>query len=340
MEQEKHSWGERQPVTLQDVAKSVGVSTSAASVVLNGTRSGTRVSPEKRRAVLEAAERLGYRANALARSLTTGRTHRIGVYSGNARLDSRNSFFMELLGGIFVAASEFRQNTMIHSSGWDLDGLLDLVSNRALDALVVHASEGDPIIPLLGELCVPAVAVADRVRSLPSVVVDDAAGGELQAYHLASMGHRHILAKQNPHTVSSAVNRMNSLFDTAEKLGLRVTQRFETFDENSGLSPIDIETLTLGTDRATAIVGWSDHVCQRICDRLDDLGISVPKEVAVMGFDGTEHACTPRHQLTTIRAPWARVGGTAISLLNKLIEGESVPMLTTLPVEFVLGETT
>ena len=289
---------------------------------------------------MEAAERLGYRPNALARSLTTGRTHRVGVYSGKARLDSRNSFFMELLGGILETAGEYRQNTTVHSSGMDLAGLLDLVSNRALDALVVHASEDDPIIPLLGELCVPAVAVADRVDSLPSVVVDDAAGGELQAYHLHSLGHHHVLTKENPHPVGSAIIRMASFVATSEKLGLHVTRRMETTDENFGLDPSDIEALTLGPNRATAVVGWSDHVSQRICDRLDSLGFSVPKDVAVVGFDGTYHACTPRHVLTTIRAPWAHVGSTAVALLNKLIEGESVPALTTLPVEFVLGATT
>jgi DNA-binding LacI/PurR family transcriptional regulator len=229
---------------------------------------------------------------------------------------------------------------MIHSYGWDLDGLLDLVSNRALDALVVYAGDDDPIIPLLGELCVPAVAVADPLQSLPTVVVDDAAGGELQAFHLATQGHQHVLAKQDPSRVRSAVIRMESFFSTAEKLGMRVTRRFETYHENFGLDPSDIETLTLGPDRATAVVAWSDHVAQRICERLDLLGFRVPQDVAVIGFDGTEHSCIPRHILTTIRAPWSQVGSTAVQLLNKLIDGQSVPALTTLPVEFILGATT
>jgi DNA-binding LacI/PurR family transcriptional regulator len=247
---------------------------------------------------------------------------------------------MELLGGIFEAAGEYRQNTTIHSSGKDLDGLLDLVSNRSLDALIVHAGDDDPIIPLLGELRIPAVAVADRIERLPSVVVDDAAGGELQAFHLNSVGHRHVITKENPDPVSSAVIRMASFCGTAEKLGMKVSRRTETRDQNFGLGPVDIELLTLGSDRATAVVGWSDHVAQRICDRLDSLGFSVPKDVAVVGFDGTEHACTPRHVLTTIRAPWAKVGGTAVALLNQLIEGDSVSAVTTLPVEFILGATT
>jgi LacI family transcriptional regulator len=81
-------------------------------------------------------------------------------------------------------------------------------------------------------------------------------------------------------------------------------------------------------------------VAQRICNRLDSLGISIPRDVAVVGFDGFVHACKPRHQLTTVRAPWAEVGRVAMRLLMALVEQESVPTLTTLPVEFIRGTTT
>ncbi len=340
MEQMQHIWGDRRPITLNDIAREAGVSQSAASVVLNGARSGTRISALRRRAVLEAAERMGYRPNALARSLTTGRTHRIGLYSGRSQLDSRNSFFAELLGGVLDGAAENKQNTMVHSSGWGEDGLLDLVSNRALDGLVVHASDDDPIIPLLCELRVPAIAVADRIEGLPSVIVDDEAGGELQARHLASLGHRHVLLKQFPGRSGSSTARMESLARTLEKLGIRATLRYETFAENDGLDPSDIEILTEGPERATAIVGWSDHVAQRICNRLDRIGLSIPGYVSVVGFDGFTHSATPRHALTTIRAPWAQVGRQAVTHLNALIEGQSVPDITVIPVEFVRGDTT
>jgi LacI family transcriptional regulator len=340
MDPGQHVWGKRRQVTLSDVAREAGISQSAVSVVLNGARSGTRVSDSRRKAVLEAAERVGYRPNALARSLQTGRTQRIGVYSGGSSLDSRNSFYAQVLGGILVGAAECRQNTMIHSAGQDESGLLGLVSNRALDGLIVHADENDPILALLGELRVPAVAVADRISQLPSVVVDDVAGGDLQARHLASLGHRHVLLKQSNRWMGSAGARCATFRQVAESLGIRVTERYETFGENDGLDLSDVRVLTDGPDRATAVVGWSDHVAYRICDRLDLLGISIPEQVAVIGFDGFGHACTPKFDLTTIRAPWDKVGQSATHLLHALIEGDSVPSLTTLPVELVRGATT
>ena len=129
-------------VTLQDVAKAAGVSSSAASVVLNGCRSGTRVSVPTRRKVMEVATQLGYRPNEVARSLVTGQTNRIGVYSGRSELDSRNPFFAEILGGIFAEATEFDLDTVVHTACKNERRLLDLVRGRSLDGLIVHCRPG------------------------------------------------------------------------------------------------------------------------------------------------------------------------------------------------------
>jgi DNA-binding LacI/PurR family transcriptional regulator len=339
MERIEHSWSERRSTTLRDVARSVGVSESTASVVLNRTRSGTRVSAETRRHVLEAAERLGYRPNALARSLQTGRTQRIGIYSGRARLDSRNLFFAEVLGGVFEGALEFGLNTVVHTSGNSPDMLLDLLSNRALDGLVVHARKDDPVVGMLHELRVPAVAVADQVEALPSVCVDDIAGGRLQAQHLAQLGHRHVLYKQTAHTAISAVRRMESFCQAAEELGIRVTCHYEeSFDDL--LTADDIAVLSGGADRASAVVCWNDRTAEAACQTVSSLGMSIPGEVAVVGFDGFSGFYAPRFELTTIRAPWSAVGHQAVKALMSMVAGDAVASLTTVPIEFHRGATT
>ncbi|WP_025227197.1 LacI family DNA-binding transcriptional regulator [Fimbriimonas ginsengisoli] len=339
MERTEHVWSERRSTTLRDVARSVGVSESTASVVLNRTRSGTRVSAETRRHVLEAAERLGYRPNALARSLQKGSTQRIGVYSGRAHLDSRNLFFADLLGGICEGAREHEFNTVIHTSGNGPSMLLDLLSNRALDGLVVHARQDDPILGMLDELRVPAVAIADQVSAIPTICVDDDGGGRMQAQHLAQLGHRNVLYKQTLFTARSAVNRMESFLRTATELGMNVTIHNETTGDDS-LSSEDFDLLNRTTDRVTAIVGCNDRVAEVCCHGLSAVGMSIPKDVAVVGFDGFNRFYAPRFELTTIRAPWSQLGARAISTLMSLIAGECVPGVTILPIEFVRGATT
>lgn len=339
-EPREHIWRDRPSTTLKDVAHSVGVSESTASVVLNGARSGTRVSADTRKAVLEAAKRLGYRPNAHARSLQTGFSNRIGIYSGRSRLDSRNAFFAELLGGVFEAAASLGKNTVVHTSGGGLENMLDLVSNRAVDGIVVHPGPDDPLLAVLGELRVPAVAIADRISTLPSVVVDDQAGGVLLAQHLAQLGHRYVLLKQAWWPAPSALGRMSAFVETAGRLGVVAIQRQEDPNDPEVLTPEEMEMITRSHDRVTAIFAWCDRSAERICRRLEQIGIAVPAEIAVIGFDGFHHAYHPRYELTTIRAPWAEVGRHAVEIIEALIAGDSVAAVTTIPVEFVRGRTT
>jgi len=339
MEQFRHT-NVRRSVTLQDVAAAAGVSSSAASVVLNGARSGTRVATATRRNILEAAARLGYRPHEVARSLATGRSHRVGVYSGRSRLDCRNPFFAEVLGGIFEGAEEHGLDTVVHTSGRNEGRLLDLVQSHALDGLIVHASPDDPIVPVLGELQVPAVAIGDPTEGIPSIAVDDRAGGTLLAQHLASRGHRHVLVKAANSPPLSALVRVEAFRETCECLGVRVTLGFQTVDGTGALTRADLRTLTDRHDRATAVMGWSDIVAESVCRALEGAGFRIPDEVAVVGFDGFSHPYLPRFELTTIHAPWAAVGREAVRHLNTLIIGGTIPMLTVMPVAFHHGSTT
>jgi len=340
MERDRHSWGGQHQVTLQDVAKLAGVSQSAASVVLNGARSGTRVSAEKRRSVLEAAANMGYRPNAVARSLITGRTHRIGVYTGQFSLNAGNFFFADLLGGVLTGATSMGVNTMIHTSGRGEHQLLDLVSNRSVDGLIVHATEKDPILPLLGELRIPAVAVVDRIDGLPSVVTDDAAGGTVLAQHLAALGHRNVLVKSTRGGQRSAFARIEAFKAAADQLGMRTTSGSASSTDEDGMDQTDIQIVTSGKDRATAIFGWSDFVSRQICEKLLSIGVLIPGTVAVVGFDGFDGLSSPRFQITTIRAHWAKVAEEAAYVLNALILGKDVPAVTTIPIDFIRGNTT
>ena len=336
MEHRERSWDDRRAPTLKDVAREVGVSEATASVVLNGARSGTRVSAERRQAVVDAAARIGYRPNSVARALQAGRNHRIGLYSGRSEIDARNLFFAELLGGMCDAAREQGTNVLLHTSGDELERLLELVSSAALDGLIVHARQDDPIVPFLAGLRAPAVAVADAVPNLPSIGVDDRLGGALQAEHLFARGHRSVLYKQTRHLAGSATNRMEAFLTLAKRLGMKVAVRYEESHEE----PFDASDVALVRAGATAVVGWNDRVAEFACARLTLEGIDVPSQAAVIGFDGFRSFYLPRFALTTIYSPWFQVGRTAVLQLDQLLRGENVPLTTTLPVSLVLGETT
>jgi DNA-binding LacI/PurR family transcriptional regulator len=234
---------------------------------------------------------------------------------------------------------EIGTNTVVHTSGTSREHLLDLVSSRAVDGLVAHLAPHDPILDVLDQIRVPVVAVADRLSAFPSICVDDEAGGMLLAQHLAHQGHRHVLVKQATMPAPSAIHRVEAFVRTASRLGMTATVRLGDNFGKEILAAEDIEIVTREHDRATAIFGWSDRVAELVCHSLTAIGLRIPADVAVVGFDGFHSSFAHRFDLTTIRAPWAEVGRTAVTTLASLLRGETVPETTILPVDFVRGTT-
>lgn len=328
----------RRTTTLKDVAKAVGLSESTASVILNGARSGTRVSERTRERVMEVAARLGYHPNAQARGLSTGRSSRIGIYSGRARVDTRSLFFASILGGVLDGAEQLGLNCLVHGSSSTPGDLRDLVCSQSVDGLLVHLRPDDPMRSILTDQGVPAVTVADWFPEFPAVCVDDEAGGRLLAQHLARLGHRRVLSREPVVFAQSARDRMESFRRVAESHEIEVASLVSP--QTDSPSADEIEEITRPKDRATAVVCWNDASAELTCRALSAIGIRVPEDVSVVGFDGFQTRFALRWDLTTIQAPWEEVGATAVRVLHDLIQGQSVPRLTVLPVEFHRGTTT
>jgi LacI family transcriptional regulator len=326
-------------VTLEEVAFAAGVSRPTASVIVNGARSGTRISAATREKVLRCAAEMGYRPNVVAQHLATGRANRIGFYSGRARLDCRNPFFAEILGGVFEGAEELGLDTIIHTSGVSREKITDLVRGLTLDGLVVYACPGDPILDLLGDLRIPCVATADEIENLPSVTADDRGGGAILANHLYDLGHRHILVKQSPWPPPSSLTRVAAFVETCDRLGMRVS-RGEEIWPRGGVTEMELQLLKAPSEPVTAVMAWSDAVAESICDHLVSIGIKIPDDISVVGFDGFAYRHASKYNLTTIRAPWMQVGHESVRLLRAQILGEQIPLRTTLDVMLHQGQTT
>lgn len=331
-----HTLPRNESATLKDVAKSVGVSESLASVVLNGSRSGTRVSAATRARVIEAAEMIGYRQSTVTRSLFTGKANRLGLYSGFMLDHPGSPFATEMMAGFYKGARANNVDLLVHTFG---DGssacrVSDLLRNQSIDGLILHAMAKDPVLALLGEARIPVIAIADQFDQIPSVCSDDRAGGAMAARYLYESGHRHVVTSI-AHT-RSGNERLAAFSEMAQNLGLAITP-----SEGWGflLSPHDIKVLTRESDRATAVFVWNDENAIAICEQLVALGIDIPEQVAVIGYDGYDIVFGHKMRLTTIQASWRNVALEAVNLLMSLIDGKSVPTLTSLPVHLKLGNT-
>jgi DNA-binding LacI/PurR family transcriptional regulator len=335
--------GNRRSATLEDVAQQAGVSKYTVSAVLNRTNSNTRVSAETRERILAAAAALNYRPNAIALSLRRRKTDLIGLYNGFGAIDARNRFMGEMIGGLQEGCDRYGKDLVMFRlfHGQSLDYLYNALVDGKVDGLILYAPTHDELAEKLADSHLPVVAVADSLASLPSVVIDDAGGGAMQAQHLADRGHRCVLYRAASHSARSISRRREGFMTQAAACGLTVHVGYPAVPGENSVSNAERAWLTAeGPDRLTAAACWEDAHADSLMRECRSLGIRVPDDFAVIGFDGLESAREPAWHLTSIRAPWMRVTSTAVSLLMERIDGNEVPMETVLPVELVAGQTT
>jgi len=328
--------------TLKDVASRAAVSPYTVSTVLNGARSNTRVSEDTRRRILEAAAELGYRPNGLARSLRSNRTNIIGLYFGYGSLEPHDPFHAEVLTGLQRGCEAYRKDLMIHYSfhKYDVDEVFNELACGKIDGLVMLTAPSDPLVERVHRSGLLVVAITDAVEGIPSVVADDADGSRMIAEHLAAHGHRNVLYRICPGESDSASRRLDAFRTHAARLGIEVTAG-NTTDWRGKLGPDEIERLARRRELGiTAAVCWGDPSANALLRYCHENRIRVPEELSIVGFNGIEPSVEPRQRLTTVKANWAEVAQCAVSLLARRIDGESVPMWTVLPVQFIEGETT
>jgi DNA-binding LacI/PurR family transcriptional regulator len=298
--------------TLEDVAQAAGLSRALVSLVM---RDSPRVSIESRRRVTDAATKLGYRPNLMARNLAARRTMTIGVLLN----DLHNPWFAEITDGIHDVA-ERNGYQLILASGRRSTRL----ESRALDTFL--ASRVDGIIvagcrlpaarldAVAAEVAVVSVGRAVPRSALGSVTTDDAHGARLAVEHLHDLGHRHIAHIDGGRGAGSTPRRSGYL-RTMRALGLsdRIQVVSGDFTEEAGAR--GAERLLRGSVLPTAIFTANDLSAVGAIDVIERDGQVVPDDVAVVGFDNTSIAGLNHISLTTIHQPRREMGAAAAAML-------------------------
>lgn len=329
-------------VTLRDIAERVQVSPFTVSVVLNGSRSNTRVSEATKEKIIDAARDMGYLPNVLARALRNQSTNILGLYFGYGHLEPHDAFHAEVLTGLQKGCELCNKDLMIHYSfhRYGVDEIFAELAGGKIDGLVLIASPTDPLVTRLRGSNLSFVAMTDRIPGVPSVIADDEAGSIAIAEHLHAKGHRVVLYRSCPGESDSAGRRKNSFIQRASELGIE-TISGTTSDWKGKVEEEEANLLSRRSELGiTAAVCWGDPSAHSLLSFCKQEGIGVPDELAVVGFNGIELPYEPAKVLTTVRANWSHVAQRAVQLLVTQLEGErEVPDLTVLPVEFIPGAT-
>jgi LacI family transcriptional regulator len=315
--------------TLQDVAREAGVATMTVSVVLNGARSGTRVSDATRQRILEAAARLRYRPNAVARGLTRQRMDTIGVV---AKFDDGeiNLYFLEVLTGILDAGVRYGQNTMVFSvSDWEKDEqrILRLCDGRVDGMILVGPIFSADFAETL--LHYSAFVTIHSTGAMPNTYdlnVDDEAAACTIVRHLVENGHRRI-AHFTGGNLEGAQRRLNGYRKALTEAGIPLDDSLVLDGEFSTESGHRlVRALVEGWPNEplpTAIFCANDAVAYGCIEELTRYGISVPDDVSVAGFDDLMTARMTNPPLTTMRQPFHRMGQRAVELVLQQIQRDS-----------------
>jgi DNA-binding LacI/PurR family transcriptional regulator len=312
--------------TIFDVADRAGVSKSLVSLVLRGKPG---VSDARRKAVLRAAEELGYRPNAAARSLVQQRTHTVGALLS----DLRNPWFIDLLDSVRSELSLLGLNLFlseVHPPRADAS-VLDAFVEARVDGLMFLGTMpvSDELVAVAKDL--PAVVVSGREPDLPIVDVvtgDDRAGAAAAIEHLISLGHSRIAHLAG--TGRAADLRTEGYREQMTRHGLGEHIHVEVSDRSEHRDQQAAEALLAASPRPTAILANNDYAALILMSHAQTLGLSVPDDLSVVGYDNSYLARTGYIGLTTVDNNYVDMGRMAARQLERRIDNPGAPRSVTL----------
>lgn len=348
-------------VTSKNVAQALGVSTAAVSYAF--TRPN-RLSPQLRRRILETADRLGYAGpHPVARHLRVGRTGVIGVVCNDSLPEvfsvPSTALFLQGVANVVEAA---KMCVLLIPGTLRKLRNLQPVTQAAVDGLIVYSVlDGDPLIEAVLARRVPTVVVdTEAMQNLIQVGIDNEKAAQMAAEHLLQLGHRRIgvltlspgldtpsglISHQNVVSADSSDfrRRMKGYTRAFQEAGLRWEENISVYNcpDHSWIGgATGARALANLHPRPTAILATSDLLALGAIQGLGELGLRVPADLSVVGFDDIPDASLSRPALTTVHQPLVDKGYWASQILLALLERTEPPQPGVLATRLVIREST
>ncbi len=323
---------------IRDVAAIAGVSYQTVSRVLNNSPS---IRDTTRDRVLAAIEELGFRPNQAARALVTSRSRTIGVLSADANSHYGPTTAITSIEQYAREAGYRLSITNINTSdAASIRSGLDYLLSQAVEAIVVIAPQVrvfDAIHEM--SLTVPFVTLESTGRDpRHSLSVDQIAGARLATKHLIDLGHTEILHVSGPQDWIEAEARMQGYLDEINAADLRVRAPVlgdwsAHFGYYAGLELLRFRDFT-------AVFAGNDQMALGLMHACRDMGLDVPGDISIVGFDDVPEAAHFWPPLTTIRQNFPEVGRRAMSRLLAELNGADDPNHEPIPAELIIRQTT
>jgi LacI family transcriptional regulator len=328
-------------VTIRDVAKQSGFSSTTVSIVLNDAPLARYIPVVTKRRITRAAEKLGYRPNQFARSLRSKRSHTVGVMV----FDMTDPYCTLVLRGIentLYQASYLPILTDVHNERSRFERYLEMLLDRRIEGLLVLANWLFVDINVLADLekhNIPTATVGRELRNekISSVIADNTAGTRAALDHLCSLGHRKIAFIRGPRQLSDTEPRWRGVRALARQRKLEIDplligdlpesgDPFSSFEQGYKLT----EQLLQRRRPFTALMAFDDMTAFGAIRALRKAGVGVPEQCSVVGFDDVAPAAIYSPALTTVRQPMEVMGTAAATIVLEAINAgvEKKPVRT------------
>ena len=308
--------------TINDVALACGVSKATVSYVINGKRV---LKSDTRDRVFRAMREMNYHPSAVAQGLSRKKVHTLGVLFGviDPVAFLSDPYAAGVLGGIVAQCQREKFNLTLFTDIWkNCDLSAAPLSDGRTDGILVMAPQMDSgVLEALSVLGIPIVAVSAQFqKGVAMVDVDNFAGAQMAATHLIELGHRRIAYLSGNEDLASFEPRRAGFRAAFEARGIEVVPELvKTSHFDGSLAFEQTKALLKLPQPPTAIWAGNDTIAFSVLEAARDLGVRVPEQLSVIGFDDIPTAARVTPALTTIRQPLQKIGEMATRLLIERI---------------------
>jgi DNA-binding LacI/PurR family transcriptional regulator len=311
-------------VNLRTLAEHLELSQTTVSLVLNNSPSAKSIPQETRNRVLEAATRLNYRPNYFARSLRQSRSMSVGVLAP----DLSEGYFTRVMSGVVKELTNAHYFYFTACHDWNKDLIEQyprMLVERAVDGFLLLNTPAEQIaVP------VPVVAISAHspMQNVTNIVLDHHKAVGIALKHLFELGHRRIAFMRGPKAIPDSDFRWQSIQEVAGEIGLRIDPSLVVridatgWSSETGQHPMapeigykPMQALLKETKDFTAVFCFNDISAIGAIRALKDVGLRVPEDVSVVGFDDIQSAAYSTPSLTTVRQPLFEMGQKGAKIL-------------------------
>ncbi len=326
-------------VTIKDVAKHAKVSITTVSRVLNKTEHS--VSPETKERVLNSIRELGFYPNAMARGLHLNRTKTIGLIIQ----DISNPYYPSIVRGVEDSAQELGYTVILANAYRSRDRTtkyLNVFREKRVDGIIFTG--GGVVKDAVEENFFEHTHIATVVIGkscnvkIPTVQVNNVQAAWEACEHLLKLGHKRIVTITGPEESTTAIDRLEGYNQALIHHGITPKDEWViqgNFEFESGYKAIE-RLSEVGGEKITAIFAQNDMMAIGAMKALEEKGLKVPEDIAVIGFDNIPLSSFVTPTLSTVTVPIYELGRTSMKILSDILAGHEVSRITTLPTKLTL----